>query len=372
MKTHATKRPRVTVIKLRGFTLVELLVVIAIIGILVALLLPAVQAAREAGRRAQCVNHLKQLALACANHESTFKFFPSGGWGTEWVGDADRGSGEEQPGSWLYNTLPYMEEQALHDMPKDGQGAMVGPTGPSTQQKVGAKAMVFLPGPSAFYCPSRRKADVYLIESHHKKFAINAEENSVGENFYVGSNDYAGCTGDDNAVFNAPAESGPLVWSDGENKGSTGWLLWTLYTNTIGYQARPTQEPRWRMTGVIFQRSEVGLKHITDGSSKTYLCGERNVRADNYQRSQPTPGGSSLVDGADSWGWSWGGCRDTLRTGQSLPLPDYPGVTAGDVFGSAHSGVFNMAFCDGRVDSVSYDIDLLVHQRNANRLEGTQ
>ena len=121
MRTHAVTRPRVAE---RGFTLVELLVVIAIIGILVALLLPAVQAAREAARRTQCINHLKQLSLGCANHESTHKFFPSGGWGTDWVGDADKGTGEGQPGSWLYSVLPFIEEQALHDMPKDGQCAV--------------------------------------------------------------------------------------------------------------------------------------------------------------------------------------------------------------------------------------------------------
>src|SRR5829696_5080832 len=151
----------------RGFTLVELLVVIAIIGILVALLLPAVQAAREAARRAQCMNHVKELALACVNHESTHKHFPSGGWGLLWVGDADKGSGEEQPGSWLYNILPYIEEQARHDMPKDGQANGA----PQQKQKDGAFAMVIMAAPPVFHCPSRRPAMPYKVEGHHKDIA---------------------------------------------------------------------------------------------------------------------------------------------------------------------------------------------------------
>ena len=98
-----------------GFTLVELLVVIAIIGILIALLLPAVQAAREASRAASCRNHLKQMGLAALNVESAHGHFPSGGWGWEWAGDPDGGFGDRQPGGWYYNVLAYLELSSVRN-----------------------------------------------------------------------------------------------------------------------------------------------------------------------------------------------------------------------------------------------------------------
>ena len=131
----------------RGFTLVEMLVVVAIIGILIGLLLPAIQAARESGRRLQCINNLKQISLAMLNHENATKHFPTGGWGRMWVGDPDLGNNDRQPGGWIYNTLPYLEQGILHNMG----------TGMSGNDKLDALAKMMAVPLTEFTCPTRRR-----------------------------------------------------------------------------------------------------------------------------------------------------------------------------------------------------------------------
>src|SRR6476646_4881676 len=116
MQSHIFVEPRCAGHRRRGFTLVEWLVVIAIIGVLVALLLPAVQAAREAARRMHCQNNLKQIGLGWHQHTDTHGHLPTGGWGWGWVGDADQGAGINQTGSWPFNILPFIEQKAIYDM----------------------------------------------------------------------------------------------------------------------------------------------------------------------------------------------------------------------------------------------------------------
>jgi prepilin-type processing-associated H-X9-DG protein len=220
--------------------------------------------------------------------------------------------------------------------------------------------MVFLPAPVLFHCPSRRVAMPYKVEAHHPTFAKNASPNPAGATDYsVGAADYAANAGDGIYID----AQGPATWQEGQNQVG----FWFNYVDNIGLQTKPNGEKVWQLTGIMFQRSEVGVKHITDGASKTYLLGERYLDAANYNRDKSTPEGDSTVDGGDEWGWAWGFCDDNTRSGFKPPAQDYPNYRNKEIFGSAHPGGFHMAFCDGHVESLSYDIDLLVHQNNANR-----
>jgi len=319
--------------KSSGFTLVELLVVITIIGILIALLLPAVQAAREAARRLQCTNNLKQLALGCLQHESAIGYLPSGGWGYCWVGDANRGFGKDQPGGWVYNVLPYIEQPDLHDL---GLG-MTG-TDLYHQHRIRTETAV-----TSFTCPTRRSPAMLAAPS--SMVAINCESPISGH----ASTCYAANLGDSNMV----------VW----------WWVPDSYANAATY-AWPTTKT---ITGICYSRSQVTMAMITDGASNTYLLGEKPVDPDHYLDG---------MDGGDDWTMYTGQQDDIVRSvgwpdsaypSGYFPLPpiqDTPGYNDYDGFGSAHSSGLNMSLCDGSVRFMSYAIDPETHRRLGNREDG--
>ncbi len=135
-----------------GFTLVELLVVIAIIGVLIALLLPAVQAAREASRRSQCVNQLKQMGVATHNLLDVHKTFPSAGigpWPNITLGGNAVKSPDEQEIGWGFQILPFMEQQQIHDYRSPIANA-------PTVARAFVERFVASNAVSYYFCPSRR------------------------------------------------------------------------------------------------------------------------------------------------------------------------------------------------------------------------
>jgi prepilin-type N-terminal cleavage/methylation domain-containing protein len=307
-----------------GFTLVELLVVIAIIGILIALLLPAVQAARESARRLQCANNLKQLSLACLNHEGQFGFFPSGGWGTRWVGDSSRGIGENQPGSWLFNILPFVEEVNIHAIGSDLQGA-------EREDAISQQNQI----PISFVnCPSRRSPVI-------RPTTVDPY-NSAPLSMIVRS-DYAANAGD---------------FGNGN------------MPNIIGPMPSQVATFDWRgairgITGVCFVRSEITPAAITDGLSHTFLVGEKNIDPVHYNT------GEALNDNQGAYtGYNWDNQR--IASTRWPPTPDTL-KSGGDnyaSFGGAHSGLWQAVHCDGHVSALSYDIDITVVSRMANRKDG--
>ncbi|MBQ6107882.1 MAG: DUF1559 domain-containing protein, partial [Thermoguttaceae bacterium] len=217
----------------KGFTLVELLVVIAIIGMLVGLLLPAVQQAREAARRMQCGNNLKQLGLACMNHESANMKFPSGGWGSTYCGDPDRGFGKGQSGNWAYSLLPYLEQNAIFQL---------GSTGVNTSITKKSSAERMNTAINAFICPSRRTAKLFTVaNTTYNDSNFSATQGCKG--------DYAACYGTTTMAATNNAASYPNKVSMIKNTAST------------------------LPTGIIYDVSETKMGEIRDGTTNTYLIG---------------------------------------------------------------------------------------------------
>jgi prepilin-type N-terminal cleavage/methylation domain-containing protein/prepilin-type processing-associated H-X9-DG protein len=312
-----------------GFTLVELLVVIAIIGILVALLLPAVQAAREAARRAQCQNQLKQIGLACLNYESSKNAFPAGCTGKAMFNDDDTpgGAKEEVGENWCISLLPFMERQTLYDQydfsgAKHYNSAQVNASGVSNRQ-IGQTIL------DEMICPSDQDA--------LPPFATHG-------------NDWAGAT--------YRAVAGKIDLTIQPN------LLFWDRLNASQNAARAASK---QFRGPIIAASDrinsdpVKISKVTDGLSKSAMVGEAV--------SDPTAIRRNVW--ASGWRYHSKGhfIRDEIGRSSIFRTPDQtfcaasarevpPGLGADPNlcfrgFGSVHSGgVLQFVFCDGSVQSI--------------------
>ena len=304
----------------RGFTVIELLVSIAIIGLLLAVLLPAVQQVRESARRTQCRNHLKQMALAMHNHESTFGRFPGNGWGFVWVGEPDRGTGPEQPGGWVYQILPYIEQGAMRTLGAglndyDRRDAL----GRLTQHSI-----------ALLRCPSRPAP--LSAPRNPLLFWSNADHypNEPRTDYAVNEGDFVTNTG-----------PGPFSLTEGDDP-SYAWQ-----------DTSPA-------TGVCFLRSTIRTGDISDGLTHTYLVGEKHVNRDHYADALDPGYDQNPYTGVD---------LDLNRWTHIPPQPDSVASNS-RAFGSAHAAGFHMALCDGSVRFISFSTDANLHRQLGNRRDG--
>ncbi len=354
----------------RAFTLVELLVVIAIIGILIALLLPAIQAARESARRSQCANNLKQIGLACLNHVDTHKHFPSGGWGYDWTADPNRGYGPDQPGSWIYNILDFVEEAAVRNL---GKGLAT--TSPAFQA---ASTSLHQTPIAMFNCPSRRPARIYPSPwgppgnqpIREQPWLADVARTGVAKSDYAAnSGDSIEFAGDNFYRPDSYAAIQPDKWTPTNVCQKTG-------------NAANDANLDFCQTGIMYYRSTLKPAQITDGTSKTYLVGEKWMPIAGYEgfTDDKSPGFTGGDNQSMYTGFEWDNHRvawnpadeETLKSSQ--PTPDGPDLdTAGTEprrFGSAHPSTFQMVFCDGSVHGIAYNIDAAAHRSLAHRFDG--
>ncbi|MBN2292864.1 MAG: DUF1559 domain-containing protein [Pirellulales bacterium] len=301
----------------RGFTLVELLVVIAIIGILIALLLPAVQAAREAARRSQCSNNLKQIALAAHSFEASNRRFPPGVLGPKPQIITSQPAFDTQYVSQLAFMLPFLEQQNIHDMltnpipPTDISLFDIERPGPPWWQPDSSWEAANMQI-DTFICPSSLHANaddviavsVIYFDGSTAHYTAAYFPNAGGK--YLGVTNYLGCA------------------------GTVGKI-----SSSAGYQKIDEE------SGIFYNRSKTRIRDITDGTSFTMMFGEAT--------------GMGRTSDGDLVGkpFSWMGCG-IMWTALEPSHKAMPFAC----FNSEHPEVFQSAFADGAVHTICNNIEL--------------
>ena len=356
----------------RGFTLIELLVVIAIIAILVAILLPAVQRAREAANKSRCQNNLKQLALGLHNYHDAHNTFPPGQIVTRWVNSGNvryvdptesytniQVSGY-QGVSWMFHVLPYIEQGNLYQYWRPefnvfgnseftfGALYLNQPQQINQWLKLGyAPAQSEIP---MFYCPSRRSGISNTVgELTLNRYIDTDATTKLTTGVRGGGNDYAGCAGS-GLLFN----EAPLVRS-----------LWDLTAAQIQI-ANQNVTLAYNQTGgnqgVFYANSAVRIGDIKDGTSQTILVGE----AERFEKlnGKVLPTARTAFQFASD-GWAWGGPATLFTT------VDGPNKrTNFSLAGGPHDDVIQVGLADGSVRQVTQSIGLNVWQSLGNASGG--
>jgi prepilin-type N-terminal cleavage/methylation domain-containing protein/prepilin-type processing-associated H-X9-DG protein len=323
-----------------AFTLVELLVVIAALGILMALLIPVVGSARDAMRRMQCKNNLKQIGEACQGHVTKLGYFPSSGWGYMWTGDPDHGFGATQPGGWIYNILPFLGLDKIHDV---GKGVFDNPNNPNFITTGGAKEIALSEAQSAvipfLICPVRRKAIGYPVSSTYPWNSTQPSSAMISKTDYAANSGYIPLDG---------------LWT-GPPFNSNPYTTFTTWAS-----ARPDL---LSFTGISGERSQIAPGNVVNGLSNVFLAGEKFLNPANYSTgSDPLDNTTALTGmGANTNRFTY----NPLTRDVSGLVNDPPG------FGSAHSQGAHFVFCDGSVKMISYTIDPATYQNMGSRNSGT-
>lgn len=286
----------------RGFTLVELLVVIAIIGALVALLLPAIQAAREAARRNSCSSNLKQIGLAVQGHHDSQRVYPSG-----------RDRFDEFGVSWAFRLLPYLEAKNVYSAFAKGKAVFDQLNNSAMRTPI-----------DVYACPSRRPA------SADRDFDNNDSTPTVRASAALG--DYAACAGTDYM-------NGCIAVTKGTDVGAL----------IPDYRVDPAE------SGAIFSASGTKEQWVTDGLSNTLVIGDKHKPQtpdnNNPEQLHYEQGDTAFLAGDTP---------HTIFAGTNTGIATGPNDGARNKFGSEHADQSQFVFLDGHVKALPNSIDLKV------------